>query len=154
MREFGEVADSPTPVMTFQVAGSWLGVPVEKMDRITSTERLWPVPLALPHHLGLMHDNGELLPVLTLATRLDMHTHSDLVAVVHVRGDSVGIAIDAAGRVYDDYRVHPGGSEAPLGLAIPEPKWTRTPNTEFWLFDPDRLWQNPGGNAVPPTPTV
>ncbi len=128
--------------MTFQVAGTWLAVPVEQMDRIAFAERLWPVPLARPEHAGLMDDDGELIPVLRRGQG-PAPAEPLLVAVLHVRDESAGVAVDAAGRVYDDCRALPDTTAAPVAVTAVNPRRVESSGNAFWLIDPDRLWPAP-----------
>ena len=145
MQTFGEVNDSPRPVMTFRVAGEWLAIPVEQVDRIAQTAALVPVPLSCLQHLGLMDDGGELIPVLRLegAPSPEVRRGEErLVAILHVRGESVGLAIDAAGRVYHGFRAGSTDATPPPLLANVGAQSVFNSDGHCWLIDPDRLWQD------------
>jgi hypothetical protein len=144
MQEFGET-DSPNPVMTFRVASTWLAVPIAQMDRVACAEQLWPVPLARPEHAGLMFDDGELVPVLRLGPH---QANGELVAILHVRGESVGVAVEVAGRVHDSYRFIEG-ERPPDWLRAAGPRRAQGPDSDFWLIDPDRLWLAPDERNLP-----
>ena len=141
--------------MTFCVAGHWLAVPVEQMDRIAFAERLWPVPLARPEHRGLMDDGGELIPVLDLRANLDeRHDSGLLVAVLHVRGENVGLAVDSPGRVHDRFHLLPDGDEPPALFSDAAIRRADADDTCFWLIDPDKLWSTRATEATTLPPSV
>ncbi len=151
----GEMTDSPSPVMTFEVAGSWLAVRVEQVDKVAVASRLWPVPFAQPEHLGLLDSGQELIPVLTLELgsaarkREAAIPKEQLVAILHVRGEPVGLAIDRAGRIYDRYRFEPARGKPPLALAVAEAEPASTADGRFWLVNADRLFDFSGPGATP-----
>jgi len=128
-----------TAVMTFRAAGEWLGVPVQKMDRIALASRLWPVPMTRPEYVGLLDDGGELVPVLRLEPGT-LEVREQLVAILHVRGEPVGLAITAAGQVYDGHRIRLADDPPPARLKASGATAARTADRRFWLIDPDRLW--------------
>ncbi len=138
MRESGDASPSLNAVMTFCAAGEWLGVPVHQMDRVAMAPELHPVPLARRDYLGLFDDHGELVPVLHLGARDHEPTH--MVAILQVRGEPVGLAITAAGRVYDADSLRSREGKPPVWLAHAGAKALSTPDRTFWLIDPDRLW--------------
>ena len=126
--------------MTFQIAGHWLAVPVAQMDRIAFAERVWPVPLGRPEHLGLIHDADEIIPVLRLQQsneKSSVPPAPQLVAVLHVRGESVGLAVDSAGHVYDHYQLEEDQPDPPESLSSIFPKRVKGADRKFWLIDPD-----------------
>jgi chemotaxis signal transduction protein len=137
--------------MTLSVAGHWLAVPVEQMDRIAVATRVWPVPMAWPEHVGLFEDGGELVPVLRLSPSQAALSVEQLVAVLHVRGEPVGLAVDAAGRVYDSFHLPPHAEDPPGELADLNARAANAGDRLIWLIDPDRLWQR---GSPSPTPTV
>lgn len=153
MQSSGEVTTSPGPVMTLSVAGHWIAVPVEQMDRIVVATRVWPLPLAWPEHLGVVEDGGELVPVLGLTPSQPQHIEDAelLVAVLHVRGEPVGLAVDAVGRVHDGFRLLAIAEDPPAVLAELGARAADAGDQRIWLVDPDRLWQR---ESVSPTPTV
>ncbi|MBI5510044.1 MAG: chemotaxis protein CheW [Deltaproteobacteria bacterium] len=145
MQTIGEVIDSPRPVMTFRVAGEWLAIPVEQVERIAQTATLWPVPMSVPQHLGLLDDGNTLVPVLRLDAHRSGRDHGaeeQLVAILHVRGEAVGLAIDAAGRVYHGFRSGPTGARAPGPLAAIGARPIYSSDGPCWLIDPDELWRD------------
>src|SRR5512133_3260565 len=101
MAKGGEVIDSPSPVMTFEAGGRWLAVRVDQVDRVAVTSRLWPVPLASRYHAGLFDSGTELVPVMRLDDTPAPSATEQLLALLHVRGASMGLSIERAGRVYD-----------------------------------------------------
>src|SRR5687767_5134370 len=112
MAKLGEVGDSPSPVMTFLVGSDWLAVRVEQVDRVAVAPRLWPVPLAQPEHRGLFDAGQELVPVMAL-DQGEPKSGEQMLAILHVRGESVALAIDRAGRIYDRYRRHDARTAPP-----------------------------------------
>jgi chemotaxis signal transduction protein len=134
----GEASFSPSPVMTFQVASHWLAVRVEQVDRVAVAPRLWPVPLSQPDYLGLYDTGSELVPVVRLDPEHHESEREQMLAILHVRGESVGLAIDRPGRVYERYRVD--DAPAPEHLAPAEPKRGIAADVRFWLLDADRLF--------------
>jgi chemotaxis signal transduction protein len=143
MAKLGEVGDSPSPVMTFQIGSDWLAVRVEQVDRVAMAPRLWPVPLATPEHLGLFDAGAELVPVMSLDPERP-RGGEQMLAILHVRGESVGLAIDKAGRIYDRYRRHDART-APPPTAFRAARPTRVVATDgaFWLVDADQLFAEP-----------
>lgn len=145
MQTFGEAAESPRPVMTFRVAGEWLAIPVEQVDRVAQTAALCPVPLSFAQHLGLLDDGGELIPVLKLegASGIeDRPGEERLVAILHVRGESVGLAIDAAGKVYHGFRAGLADAAPPRLFQSIGARSIFNGDGHCWLIDPDQLWQS------------
>ncbi|MEE8408237.1 MAG: chemotaxis protein CheW [Myxococcota bacterium] len=142
--------------MTFCVAGDWLAVPVEQMDRIALADRIWAVPLSQRDHIGLMDDAGELIPVMRLGPSVTVGADDDeqLVAILHVRGETVGLAVDTAGRVHDRFRTISTDDEPPAGLAASGAQCADSDGERFWLIDPDQLWLTPPRTAASPSPTV
>jgi chemotaxis signal transduction protein len=148
----GELTDSPSPVMTFEVGGSWLAVRVEQVERVAIASRLWPVPLSRPEHMGLYDSGGELVPVLCLegqpAASCELTATERMLAILHVRGEAVGVAIDRAGRVYDRYRIEETSAAAPAALAAAGAKRAVSNDLRFWLVDADRLFDYESPVAV------
>ena len=145
MQSFGEVGDSPRPMMTFRIAGEWLAIPVEQVNRMAQPAILWPVPLSSSQHLGLMDDGGELIPVLELERgprTKELRGQERLVVIVHVRGEPVGLAIDATGRVYHGFRAGVADTPPPPFLADLGVQSVFSGDGQCWLLDPDRLWQD------------
>ncbi len=136
----GDFTGSPPPVMTFQAGGSWLAVRVEQVDRVALAPRLWPVPLARPEHVGLLDSGGELVPVLHLDDTQATCTSEQMVALLHVRGESVGLAIDRAGRLYDRYRIDQDSTADSPALAAVQARRAVAGDHSFWLIDADRLF--------------
>ncbi len=143
MHSFGEVLESPRPVMTFRVKTEWLAIPVEKVERVALAEKLLQMPCVRAEHLGLLLENGALIPVLELGSKATTVVPKEgwLVAILHVRGESVGLRIDAAGRILHGWRatLRTGAPPAWLGDAAAT---TIVDTHEFcWLVDPDALWR-------------
>ena len=140
----GEGTDSPSPVMTFEAGGNWLAVRVDQVDRVAVASRLWPVPLARPEHVGLFDSGQELVPVLTLdpspARPAAAPAAEQLVALLHVRGQTVGLAIERAGRVFDRYWPEGSPTRAPLGLDGAGAVAVTSSDASFWVVDADRLF--------------
>jgi len=135
--------------MTFEAGGSWLAVKVEQVDRVAVAAHLWPVPFARPQHLGLLDGGQELIPVLGIDE--DPPSVADgserLVAILHVRGESVGLAIDRAGRICDRYRIEDTRAVAPPALAAAGARPAASSDSRFWLVDADRLFDWSGAGA-------
>jgi chemotaxis signal transduction protein len=153
MREFVEGTDSPTPVMTFRAAGAWLAVPVERMNRIVTAGRLVPVPLAHHDHAGLLQTADKVVPVMQLAAPTEKGHEDQLVALLNIRGEIVGVTIDAAGRVYRTYHRRADTDAPPVAIAASQPVAAQAEDCPFWLIDPDRLWPHasPGGADLAPS---
>jgi chemotaxis signal transduction protein len=127
--------------MTFRVGGEWLAVRVEQMESVELVDRLWPVPLAIPEYAGLCQHADTLVPVLNLVPQVaTTYEREQLVAVLHVRGEPVGLAIEKAGRVYEYYNVSEASDPVPNMLHNSQPKLATHQNKRFWLVDPDKLW--------------
>jgi chemotaxis signal transduction protein len=142
MAEFGGLDTELRPVMTLRVAGEWIAVRVDRMESVALAPRLWPVPFSRREYAGL-HDAGDqLVPVLTLGPDAGPN-HDALLAILHVRGESVGLVIDRAGRVHERYWLDEptGAGDVPDILAELGATRARTREQSFWLIDPDKLWQ-------------
>ena len=133
--------------MTFRIHRNWIAVRIDQMESVALAPQLWPVPTTPPEYVGL-HDTGsQLVPVMRLdgsepgtddpgrAAQPDQ-----LVAVLHVRGESVGLAIDVAGHVLERYWLEEPTPTPPASLAPLRPLLGRTSATSFWLIDTDNLW--------------
>jgi chemotaxis signal transduction protein len=153
MRDLAEESDSPTPVMTFRVAGTWLAVPVDRMDRIVTANRLVPVPLAAEDHIGLLETGAAVVPVMRLAPPTAERHGEQLVALLRIRGETVGVTIDAAGRVYRSFHPRHDSAAPPAEIAASAPVPAQAEDCPFWLVDPDRLWPHasPGGGPIAPS---
>ena len=128
--------------MTFCVEGTWLCVPLEQMDSIAQPERLSPVPLAEPKHVGLLDRGDSLIPVMTLSPDDRTAVSASLVAVLRVRGEPVGLCIDRAGRVEDRYWFEESSAEPPVFIAALQPRRLMTSSQPHWCIDADRLWND------------
>ena len=134
------------PVMTFKVNGHWLAVCVTQVDRIATASHLWPIPFAISEHLGLYDTGQELVSVL----KLDKNPERDntlsckleqLLIILQVRGETVGMVIDKAGRVYDSYEFDDTHNVAPPPyLAGVATRRLRSFDNLFWLVDADGLF--------------
>lgn len=143
MGEMGEIDFSPSPVMTFQVAGEWLAVRIDQLDRIALASRLWPVPMTRPDYVGLLDDGRELVPVLELGSESKPSTPAiePMVAILRVRDQAVGLAIQRAGRVIHSYRIHDDApASLPVALQQAEPRRASSADRQFWLINADQLW--------------
>lgn len=149
----GEVYDSPSPVMTFEAGGRWLAVRVDQVDRVAVASRLWPVPLASRHHAGLFDSGSELVPVMQLDDDVAEGTAEHLLALLHVRGATVGLAIERAGRVYDRWSCEDARDTAPDIIAAAGAVPAHSSDHHFWLVDTDRLFAEPDGTPFSATPT-
>lgn len=147
----GERADSPSPVMTFEVRGNWLAARVDQVDRVALADQLWPVPLARPEYAGLFDSGGDLIPVLRLGpadSPPKALTDQQLVALMHVRGQSVGLAVERVGRVYSRYWLEERQSTAPKELGAIDAQSAISSDFRFWLVDTDRLFDFEAGGAT------
>ena len=131
--------------MTFQSNNVWLGVRVDQMDRVALAPKLWPVPLADSRHVGLLSHGEGLIPVfsLTPTSAPDQPPSQDqLVAVLVVRGEPVGLAIERAGRVYDRYRfTSTQDVSRPGALGEIDALPAHAAGLDFWFIDADLLWK-------------
>ncbi len=143
MQEFGDLRADHSPVMTLAVNGTELAVRIGQMDGVALAEKLAPVPLGQPEHLGIFDRGGELIPVMALTPRPE-RTGAQLVAVLHVRGEPVALAIDRPGRVHTHYWPEEG-HEPPAFLRDLGAVHARGGGESFWIVDPDRLW--PDGSS-------
>jgi chemotaxis signal transduction protein len=139
MQEFGELGAEINPVMSFEADGARLAVRIDQVDGVVLASPLAPVPLTRPEHLGVFARGDELVPVLSLEPR--PARAEQMVAVLQVRGEPVGLAIDRPGRVHQHYRADEGPA-APPALARANAVHARGGGESFWLVDPDRLWLN------------
>ncbi len=148
----GERIDSPKPVMTFAVGGYWLALKVEQVDRVAVAETLWPAPLARPEHAGFFDTGTELVPVFTLSRRDDRDRSSlyrdQLVALLHVRGNNAGLAIERAGRMHEHYWFEDTTTNPPSGLETSGAVAAKSSDASFWLVDADRLFIYDAGDAT------
>ena len=152
MYDFGEFR-AEGPVMTFCANGTWLCVDLEQVDSIAQPERLCPVPLADPKHMGLIDRGDSLIPVMNLApdsTRRE-DPSEPLVAVLQVRGESVGLLIDRAGRVEERYWSEDATTPVapPAALEDLAPRRLLTAERPLWLIDADRLWRETDDTEPP-----
>ena len=132
--------------MTLQIGDEWLGVPVVQLDRVVLAVSLCPVPMALPEYLGLLDNGQELVPVMQLASDKSSGSRTanhgeQLVAILHVRGESVGLAIDRAGQLCTRYEVDEAVGEVPKLISGVPARRACTEAECFWLIDTDQLWQ-------------
>lgn len=125
-------------LLTFDVGSVRLAVPIAHVERVSEVSHLTPVPFAERHHLGLVSDGDELVPVLALDGRNALGPER-LVAIVKVRGQAVALPIDRTGRVHATVRPVKSSLEPPelcRGLA---PQFVSTDDGEAWRIDVDRL---------------
>jgi len=135
----GGLAAELRPVMTFRIADEWVAVGIEQLESVELASQLWPVPMARSEYIGL-HDNGdELVPILALDARAG-HGGEQLFAVLQVRGESVGLAIQRAGQVHTGYTLEDAVTSPPALLASLAPRRARSGERSFWLIDTDKLW--------------
>lgn len=144
------------PVMTLQVGREWLGVPVVQLDRVVSASRLYPVPLTRPDYLGLLDNGQELVPVMQLAPeplRSRPAGQEQLIVIVHVRGEAVGLAIDRAGQLCTRYQIQieETADEMPELVAGVPARLALAETFRFWLIDTDQLWQETPAPCGPAT---
>ncbi|MEL6544181.1 MAG: chemotaxis protein CheW, partial [Myxococcota bacterium] len=98
--------------MTVSVDGAALGISIEQVDRITLAADVIPVPETIPEYLGLIAHDHAYVPLLALRPRAQRE--EELVVIVQVRGEPVGLSIDDTGRIYRDWtRVAAVASSAP-----------------------------------------
>ena len=115
---------------------------IDQMDGVALAPELTPVPLSRPEHLGLFDRGTDLVPVLSLAPRQRPRRGGDqLLAILQVRGEPVGLAIERPGQVHAHYWLDEG-PEAPPLLERTGALHARGGGESFWLVDPDRLWQS------------
>lgn len=127
------------PVMTFQIGADWIGIRVDQMESVASASQLWRVPLTRPEYVGLHLQGEHLVPVMDIGRGSRMHGGEQLIAILQVRGEPVGVLINQAGRVLDRYYTE-NTSEPPLALEPFQPRMGRTGADSFWLIDTDKLW--------------
>lgn len=155
----------PGPVMTFLVGNEWLAVRVEQMERVALATRLWQVPLSWPGYLGLLDNGHELVLVLHLTAndgendrenngqngRVTVGAPAEqLVVILQVRGEAVGLAIGKAGRLCSTYELAEKPPTVPAVFAAVNPRFGYTLETRFWLIDTDRLWHKESNTTQPP----
>lgn len=128
-------------LMTFRVGGAWLAVRLGQLDRVALAEKLWGVPLAWSNHLGLFDDGQELVPVLRLPES-NSASWQGLIAIVRMREERIGVAIEQAGRLYDAYSMESRNDTMPAALQGLPLTPGRNVDTEFWLLDTDLLWRD------------
>lgn len=152
MDALGETTDSPIPVMTFDVAGHRLGVPIHQMDQIAAAPQIWPVPFSRPEHWGLLETAAGLVPVMSLpnvpqsmTSQLGGSSSEPLVAILHVRDVTVALRVDRPWRVFEDYRHLRSEQPAPAVLQPLAPQLAGARESTFWIIDPDRLWMDTDG---------
>jgi len=143
MLESGGLHETRRPLMTFRVADEWIAVAVEQVETVTLAPRLWPVPRASADHRGLFDVNGALVPVLSLGLHPDQTPTPEvetLVAILQVRGESIGLEIDQPGQVFENYSL--GEDETPPEILAPlSPQRGSSRESRFWLVDADQLWR-------------
>ena len=57
-------------LVTFRVAGQWLGLPVDAVQEVLTAQRLAPVPLAPPETAGLLNLRGQIVTAVDLRIAL------------------------------------------------------------------------------------
>ncbi len=127
------------------------------MESVALAERLWPVPLAIREYVGLYDHGDQLVPVLRLnANESSSASAQQLLAILHVRGEPVGLAIDRAGQVLERYWMDDTMVAAPAMLSGLGARLARTGERTFWLIDTDELWpsQRDGHLIAKPTTEV
>lgn len=158
MAESGGLSAELRPVMTFRVAANWIGVRIDQMESVALAERLWPVPLVLREYVGLYDHGDQLIPVLRLnANESSSVLVEQMLAILHVRGEPVGLAIDRAGQVLERYWMDDAMVEAPAMFGGLDAKLARTSERSFWLINTDKLWlsqQDGHLNAEPSAETA
>ena len=139
------VGGGPTlgPVMTFLVDAEWIGIRVTQMEQVTLATRLWQVPLSQPGYLGLLDTGAELVPVLRWSDSSAETAAERLVVILHVRGEAVGLTIERAGHLTNQYQLADTNPPIPASFAGLNPQHAYTPTERFWLIDTDTLWRNP-----------
>ena len=151
MREFADLRANLSPAMTFEIAGQQIGVRIDQMDSVALADRLWPVPFTRDDYVGLLDHNDALIPVMRLGNT-QTETTKQLVAILHVRGEPMGLAIDKAGRLCDNYWIENTDDSAPDALLETGAQLARTSESSFWLLDADHLWQTDKPSASTATP--
>ncbi len=90
---------------TFRLRHLWFGIAVEKVQEVSWTPILTPVPLALPSVAGLVNLRGQIITAFDLCRRLDFPQTAVAVwpAMVVVRNESVQLAllVDEIGEVVE-----------------------------------------------------
>lgn len=129
--------------MTFRIAGEWVAVRIAQMDRVAVATKLWPVPWTVSGYLGLYDSGQELVPVLQLtsdAATSGSGEREHLVAILQVRGEAVGVVIERAGRLCDNYDLQAADLPSPAALHRFQGRRAHTATESFWLVDTDQLW--------------
>lgn len=133
------------PVMPFRIHETWLAMRLEQIESVVADARLWPVPLVREEYVGLLDHAGTLVPVLALDP--DGVSECNLVALLRVRGNMVGLAVAEAGHLTDHYWVDERAGErkpldGPQGLRLRPGQAQAVRNREraFWLVDTQNLW--------------
>ncbi len=133
--------------MTVSVGGAALGLSIEQVDRITLATDVIPIPESLPEHLGLIAHQDGYVPLLALEPR--GVREEELVVIVQVRGEPVGLSIDETGRVYSSWSFLDSDGRGADSAEIPSPgarapgaQRAQTAGQTFWWVDTDRLWEN------------
>lgn len=128
--------------MTVTVRGAALGFSIEQVDRITVATDVIPVPESMPEHLGLIAHEDGYVPLLALEPRSPRD--EELVVIVRVRGEPVGLSIDEAGRIHATWSLSDASdsnpTEAPLPR-LPGARRAQAAGQTFWWVDTDRLWE-------------
>lgn len=90
---------------TFRLRHLWFGIAVEKVQEVSWTPILTPVPLALPSVAGLVNLRGQIVTAFDLCSRLDFPQTAAALwpAMVVVRSESVQLAllVDEIGEVVE-----------------------------------------------------
>lgn len=80
-------------VWVLKVGEQAIAVTPRELKEILEVGKLTPVPLAPPLLLGLLSNQGNVLPVIALGQMLGLSAGSQLAAVVEHQGSSVALAI-------------------------------------------------------------
>lgn len=86
-------------LLSFRVGEQEYSVDIMSVREIRGWTRATPLPHSAPYVRGVINLRGAVLPILDLACRLDLGTtettERNVIIVVHVRGQSIGLLVDA-----------------------------------------------------------
>ena len=101
----GQMAENILQFASFYLNGELLGLNILQVQEIQQPQHITPVPLALPHIMGLISLRGQIVPLIDLRARLGMDTrqplHNPYHIVVNTQATIASFEVDDIGDVID-----------------------------------------------------
>ena len=91
-----------TPYVAFNLQGELFGIEISKVFRVIEMQKILPIPKSPDHILGIVHQEGEVIPLVDLGLMIDLEktekTESSKIIILNIEGNNnfqVGAVIDA-----------------------------------------------------------